>query len=316
MPWSLRTMELCIAIALGMALYFSGVYSWLSESSLDALFRIRGSYLPSQQIVIVGIDEESLEKAGPWPFPRTLHAQLLSHLNGAKAIAFDLLLVKESEDDETLAKAIESGPPVILAVAKDYKANMLFPSKPLLQVATVGHIETQLGDSGVIRRVAMFLDGIPVLAAAMAPGRYNRAQNTAIINFYGPEFTFLYVSYHDVLTGRVAKDLFKNRYVLIGSKALALGDVHVTPYSSRFPIPGVELQATILSNLLENTLIVDASPLSYALTFLFLFLSWSVWKFLRESLKLVATLSAVAFICLVSYFSFISLRLLPFACFV
>jgi CHASE2 domain-containing sensor protein len=45
-----------------------------------------------EQVVIAAIDEQSLKEQGRWPWPRTLHAQLIDKISeaGAKAIAFNI----------------------------------------------------------------------------------------------------------------------------------------------------------------------------------------------------------------------------------
>ena len=46
---------------------------------------------PSGKIVVIGIDERSLEQIGAWPWSRTRHAALIDKLktNGARRIYFD-----------------------------------------------------------------------------------------------------------------------------------------------------------------------------------------------------------------------------------
>ncbi len=51
-----------------------------------------GSHAMKDQVVIAAIDEQSLKEQGRWPWPRTLHAQLIDKLAeaGAKAVAFNI----------------------------------------------------------------------------------------------------------------------------------------------------------------------------------------------------------------------------------
>ncbi len=51
-----------------------------------------GSKSLKEQVVIAAIDELSLKEQGRWPWPRTLHAQLIDRLaeSGAKAVAFNI----------------------------------------------------------------------------------------------------------------------------------------------------------------------------------------------------------------------------------
>ena len=69
-------------------------------------------------ILIVAIDDPSLNAIGRWPWPRDIHAKLFEKLKPAKpnAIAFDVLIAEESvqADDEALAKAIADSKNVFL----------------------------------------------------------------------------------------------------------------------------------------------------------------------------------------------------------
>ncbi len=64
---------------------------------------------PSPNIVVVGIDDETLKTYGKWSeWQRRLHAQAINNLSqaGAKVIGFDVLFADSSADDSILADAI------------------------------------------------------------------------------------------------------------------------------------------------------------------------------------------------------------------
>ncbi len=69
------------------------------------------------------------------------------------------------------------------------------------------------------------------------------------INFRGPYNTFPYLSAADVLQG-AGTDRLRGKYVLIGSSALGIRDLVVTPFSAI--APGVEVHANIIDNLIKN----------------------------------------------------------------
>ena len=293
-----RIWEGLLTICLCLFLLLPGFSSWLSETGLDLLFHSRPVRATSQSIVILGVDEESLAQYGPWPFSRNIHAALLGKLKTAKAIGFDMIFSDQGTEDNILADALDNSPPAVLAVASSYQGVVLKPTKPLARKVQLGHIETELGIDGIIRRVPLYKHNLPVLAAAMVDGRGAYTQNmkllhqpSRLINFYGPEFTFMYLSYKDVLEGEYNIDMFEDRYVLIGSKALAMGDVHITPYSLKHPIPGVEVQATILNNILDDSFLKELHWLVWALILgCFVLLLW-VWPSRSETYN--ASLSLV-----------------------
>lgn len=235
----------------------------MTEVGLDVLFKLRGERDTSQSIVIIGVDEQSLHELGSWPFPRQIHAKLLEHLKQSKAIGFDLIFAYDGVGDELFAQSIVDSPPIVMAAATDYQGRLLLPPESLQRGVSLGHIETRLGGDGVVRRVELVKFNLPVLSLAMAnldeDVKFELLAEAPelLINFYGPEFTFLYLSYSDVVKGNYPLDFFKDRYVLVGAKALAMGDVHISPFSRKIPVPGVEIQATILNNFLEESYLRD-----------------------------------------------------------
>lgn len=70
-----------------------------------AMFRWRGVEEPTGQVVIVDIDEKSLDRIGQWPWPRDLIGKLveLLHQKGARAIGLDILF---AEPDRTSPKQL------------------------------------------------------------------------------------------------------------------------------------------------------------------------------------------------------------------
>lgn len=75
-------------------------------------------------------------------------------------------------------------------------------------------------------------------------------QGDFLINYYGPTGTFAHLSASDVLGGTMHPDQLKNKIVLVGATAIALPDLHSTPYDPL--IPGVEVHATIIENILNR----------------------------------------------------------------
>ncbi|MCK5802476.1 MAG: adenylate/guanylate cyclase domain-containing protein [Lentisphaeria bacterium] len=72
----------------------------------------------------------------------------------------------------------------------------------------------------------------------------------AILNWRGKTGSFSYVSASDVLAGRVPKGTFQDKYVLVGATASGLRDLRACPLDES--IPGVEVHATLIDNVLHN----------------------------------------------------------------
>jgi len=67
----------------------------------------------------------------------------------------------------------------------------------------------------------------------------------------------------------IPSDSFKNKYVIIGTNAPGLLDFRNTPFTQEEPYPGMEIYATMLSNLLQQDFLQKANPVLTLLAILF-----------------------------------------------
>jgi len=305
-----RLIPPAITLCLCGLLYFGQGFTTLSDTVLDFLFQIRGPRVTSQSIVIIGVDEDTLDNLGAWPFTRDLHGSLLKQLDQAAAIGFDLLFSDSTELDATFNESIQLSSPVVFTAASDYTHKIQIPSATLYNFYGFGHIDSILGSDGVVRKTKLHQDSqlkafsLVLLDAANRPVIVENPSASKLINFYGPEFTFLYLSYNDVLRGNPPPEFFKDRFVLIGAQAIGLGDVHVTPFTKNHPMPGVEVQATILNNLLEESFIQELPLFSWVLTSLFLFMSVFLWPTTNERRNILINITGVLVLVIISIWLF------------
>jgi len=126
---------------------------------------------PSQDIVIVAIDDASLAAVGRWPWRRALHAELLRRIaaQSPACIAIDLLMTEpDSEhpgDDAVLARAIADSGCVVLPMALQRTGPQAWQELlPLPELAAassgVGHAHLSLDHDGVARSVYLH-EGFP-----------------------------------------------------------------------------------------------------------------------------------------------------------
>jgi adenylate cyclase len=105
-----RSKKFLIATAVGggvflgaLALHASGVFEIAELKTLDYRFQQytspRGA---SPDLVLIAIDEASLETFGRWPWPRDRHGYMVQYLKqaGARAIIFDVLFLEPDEAAE------------------------------------------------------------------------------------------------------------------------------------------------------------------------------------------------------------------------
>ncbi|RZL64127.1 MAG: CHASE2 domain-containing protein [Variovorax sp.] len=226
------------------------------------------SQQPSDEIVIVAIDEKSLAAIGRWPWRRALHAELLRRIaaEAPRCIGLDLLLsepdANHPDDDKALAASIIDSGCVVLPMALQTNGQQphgeLLPTPVLAKAAaSIGHAHLSIDGDGLVRSVYM-REGFPGRSwphFAVALHQAARAYAGEVPQMSHPDvdtpppagsgqpwlraahelivFTdndkpFRTVSYIDVLRGEVPTDTFKNRYVLVGVTAVGLGDVYGT----------------------------------------------------------------------------------------
>lgn len=74
------------------------------------------------------------------------------------------------------------------------------------------------------------------------------------INYYGGQKIFPHYSIADIMNGRIEKEKLKDKIVLIGSTAIGIYDMRVTPFEGIYP--GVEIHATVMDNILNKRFLV------------------------------------------------------------
>lgn len=136
------------------------------------------------------------------------------------------------------------------------------------------------------------------------------------INYRGPSNTFLYLSASDVLNGSEISFL-QGKHVLLGSTASGMIDLVATPFSSR--MPGVEVHANILDNLIKGDALTAEKNLEHLLTFTLILFTGTIVSaalvFLHPLGGLL--LNTALFFCLVSgnyYLLFTQNKLVGFSC--
>lgn len=82
-----------------------------------------------------------------------------------------------------------------------------------------------------------------------------------LLDYAGGRGTYPTVSMIDVMEGRVGHEVFQDKIVLIGTPALALNDVVPTPFDPT--LPGVELHANVIDNILHSRFLYRRAALPF-----------------------------------------------------
>lgn len=143
----------------------------LDMSVQDAVIRWHASDAPDPRIVVVDIDEISLNQVGQWPWRRSVIADLTEHLLSdyrAKAVALDFVLPLSGDaDGDKRLKALSMHAPLVLAQAFDY-----VPRTPSLRVGALaeGWQTNAVPPSIVVIPAAGYIGNQPSLSKARCVG--------------------------------------------------------------------------------------------------------------------------------------------------
>ena len=276
---------LLVLIALSISL--SGVFVRVDHLVFDVGQRLNRRSAP-EGIVIIAVDEASLERIGRWPWSREVHARLLNTLCAAQpaVIGFDIAFSEHSIEpatDAALAQAMANCGNVVLPLVIEASAagGQLLESPPILELASVaaglGRVGVRLDEDGIARAVDL-REGVgsaswPLLAeellrvARQSPkqvvadtslegGFGLKREDFRRLEFAGPPGTLLRISYAQVLEGKVPPAIFAGKTVLVGATAVGLGDFLPTPVSAQAqPMSGVEVQGNVWLSMRDQHLI-------------------------------------------------------------
>lgn len=250
-------------------------------------------------IALVEIDAPSLARIGVWPWPRRLHAELLTKLEaaGATEIVFDVDFSARSNavDDAAFAEALaRAGGSVVLAsfqqVAGDSaRGRTLHVNRPLPEFARHSWpavVNVSPERDGLVRRYGFGgrIDGefLPSLGALLA-GRHDQHGRPFRIDFGIDGTSVPAVSYSAVLEGDAPTLARLNgRKVIVAGTAIELGDRFNVPNGR--VIPGSLLQALAAESLLQGrNLQITALPVSLA--GLLVVAAAMIWLWRRASAK-------------------------------
>lgn len=349
----------------------------IEARSLDARFNLRGNRSHDPNIVIVGLDENTLQRVGAFPIPRNAYGQMVDQLAkaGARAVVFDASfptpeknsavdalkklegelhgeggppvnrriqdLEASSDNDKIFAASIQRAGNVVLghlfldperAKSVDAKGvetyNRILSDHALGRVQAInradptqawelaGGMREGLTASGVYANIQMLAeaaksfgffnetpdtdgtyrrepllirykyddwddfypaldiegvkqyeginnDGVVVYMAQngvdhISIGRHTipssqvERDGTVIINYAGPFHTYKHYSMIDVINGKFPPEAFRNKLVVFGATAVAVGDIRNTPYPDA-DYMGVELHANVMDNILHDS---------------------------------------------------------------
>ena len=247
-----------------------GIWERAEGNIYNSWFKLRGVEPPGDEIVVVAIDDRSIRELGEtYPWPRHIHAELLSRINEAGIVAFDVVfdLPGAPDSDAAFAAAIENHGRVVLASAFTLTQSMEGWEQELIQPLPVflaecdamGFINMPEDLDNVVRRATVldtnYFDraypsfALAIAALAVGADPYDleltssgvkwagdrvtplQGPHQVLVNYFGPAGTFTTVSYIDVLSGSIPPSFWTNKIVLIGPYSALAQDVFQTPFT-------------------------------------------------------------------------------------
>lgn len=186
--WRLHGLALLLASVLTLLLgqLFQAQLTRWDEASASLIWPLADSQRLERRLVILDIDERSTQALGPWPWPRSLQAELLEKLDAADVglKMLDILFEGSRDGDERLARALSSPIPTVQAQlfsldpqvpvqsgqlgaplpfgqvcpqsvepAYGYMASDIAPAAPGSAPHLAGHITPLIDPDGTIRQV-------------------------------------------------------------------------------------------------------------------------------------------------------------------
>ena len=249
----------------------------LNTALHHGLFALRGERSWDERLVLIKIDQASVDVEGWLPWERDRYGALLDVLTeaGSNVVAFDLLFSEPAALDPVFAAAMQRHGQVVLSGAWSYDGTPLAANDQLAQEAlAIGHITQLAPRRDGYPEVHPLILGTPALAIAtlqayaliqdvplllLSEGRssdpslseLSTSPPTLLVNWPAAQERLTQYSFRDVVAGRVELEQFENKIVLIGATLPGLDDLSM-PFKGGDQASGVHLHAALIQNLLQQ----------------------------------------------------------------
>ncbi len=112
-PWRLRMVAVFIALVAWamLALMAPSAFQQADERATDAVWQLGASTTAERRVVVVDIDDASIQRIGPWPWSRQTQAKLVEQIRarGATLQLHDLVYADARPGGAELARALAQG---------------------------------------------------------------------------------------------------------------------------------------------------------------------------------------------------------------
>ncbi len=277
------------ALAIGL-IYLLGFFELAEYQALDFLFRARGEGKVNPNIILVEIDDRSLEEFGRWPWTRGYHAALLDIIEDydPKVVAFDILFsepqAEHPEEDKLLAYQSKKIRNIFYAAFFDLKEDrsmrlrpvkVTLPLPELMESSKgVGFVNILVEPDGKVRKMPILLEhegktyaSLDALAAAAYLGKDVPELNIPTdrdgmmwLNYACRFQKFKRISFSDIAYSfdqiqkgekpKIDLIILKDKLILIGITATGAEDFWSTSVSPLYP--GIGIRAASVNTILQR----------------------------------------------------------------
>ncbi|MEL6606142.1 MAG: CHASE2 domain-containing protein [Cyanobacteria bacterium J06614_10] len=286
----------------------------------NQIMRWRGANAWDPRLVMISVDDKTLNELGQFPISRSYYAELLDRLReqGVSVVVFNLMLSDTisadilSADAATagklgaasraattqLARAMITHGRVVIGQAWSNEGEAVEPIPVLSETAiAVGHMRLQADRDGFTRMVEVTYNELPALGVAAAQAYSLEDELVTIpsdlsklrLNWPGPINSLSTLSLVDVLRGKVKAKALEGKIVFVGYGATSGFAPMRTPFDYRWPVPGGYMHAAVVDNLLNQNWL-RATPYSAAMGALLIggpLMSWLLYR--RQTLVQLVT---------------------------
>lgn len=270
-----------IAFAVGGLVFlslFSGLFHGIELFLEDRLFSPKPV---DSRLVIVAIDDGSIQRVGQWPWPREVFAEFLKNINSQNqkplSVAIDVLFVEKSRrgesDDLALRQALRAVSfPVILAAQAQNAvpeetqtlASSILSPLSIFQTgrASVGVVNVITDRDGVVRYAPMNITdeatkknyntlAVETISRAGIAAPKSTLPAVVRIAYGAPSRGIRTIPFYEFLNAKTVPDV-SGKIVLVGATAPSLHDTAQTPLSRGQEMAGIEVHGNIADMILSS----------------------------------------------------------------
>jgi len=252
------------------------------------LDQLQGNISARSEIIIIAIDDKSLQAIGAWPWDRSVFAQALNNLQQAKprVAALDVLFLESRSGDDQLQNIVTNTTFPIVFASKLISSTDLASTKSSPSdtdsLETVlkssyhgekiksGYVNFDTDDDGKIRSTSVNKNisannteksfAYQTFQSYLGNGvssNFDKQTFSQDISSYLFNYTkdnFTQISFVDIYNGNFNKSDLKDKILLVGSTSVDLKNNLNDNFTDIFgkSLPGINIHANIVNSLLQN----------------------------------------------------------------